>query len=95
MSFYKIKMHKDLKTTRDQRLKIIEDSKKTYADLIKLLDDESTRVNFGQEMEIRRIAKDKEYFKLAQYHDFMDGMVDRPILNAETVMQDNEDGKID
>ncbi len=88
-------LHKDLKTTRDQRLKIVEDSKKTFADLIKLLDDESTRVNFGQEMELRRIAKDKSYFDLAQYHEYMDGMVDRPILNSETVMQDDEDGKID
>ncbi len=87
-------LHKDLKTTRDQRLKLIEDSKETFTDLIKFLDDEGTRINQGQEMELRRIAKDKAYFQLAQYHEYADGVVDRPILNSETVMLDNDDGKL-
>lgn len=92
-------MLKDLKGTREQRIKAIEDSKETFASLVKqIATDEDFRVKIGLEMEKMRLAVEKEKERLAEYHTYEDGAVDRPFLTEETYNwdggskdQDNEE----
>ena len=52
---------KDLKGTREQRIKQIEDSKQTFASIVKLIaTDEKYRTKLGIEMEKMRLATEKE-----------------------------------
>jgi len=79
-------MLKDLKGTREQRIKAIEDSKQTFASLVKkLATNENFRNNVGIEMEKMRLATEKEIQRLAEYSQYDDGLVDRPLLNSNTV----------
>ena len=83
----------NLKATRDQRIKRIEDSKTTFAGLLRALDDEDLRRRMGDEAELMRLAKDKSKEKLSQVHIFSDGQGDFPLLTPEVVeeMDDLED----
>ena len=76
---------KDLKATRDQRIKRIEDSKSSWAAFIKALEDEDMRERVGDDAELMKIAKDKARDRLSEYHTFVDGKIDQPIFNADTI----------
>ena len=84
-------INKDMKATRDQRIKKIEDSKTSFAGLIRALEDEEYRRRMGRDAELMKIAKDKAKSDLGEYHEFADGKVDRPILNCETVINDEDE----
>jgi hypothetical protein len=79
---------KDLKATRDQRIKRIDDARSTFTGLIRLLEDEDTKRQMGRDMEIRRIAKDQSVERLSEYHQYVDGMIDQPLLNSDTVKEE-------
>jgi hypothetical protein len=79
------KIGKDLKATREQRIKRIEDGKSSWVGLIRMLEDEETREKEGREMEILAIATDKARAKLTEYHNYQDGVVDQPLLTPESV----------
>lgn len=82
---------KELKGTREQRVKNIEDSKESFAKLLKrLLTNPEYRHAVGVEMETMRHAADQEYQRLTQEHVYGNGEVDRPILNIESVNFDEE-----
>lgn len=81
---------KDLKATRDQRIKRVEDSKSSWTGFLRALDDEETRARFGDEAELMRLAKDGADIRLAQDHVYLDGKIDKPLLNVETNELDNE-----
>jgi hypothetical protein len=83
------KISKDLKATREQRIKRIEDGKSSWVGLIRMLEDEAIREKEGREMEILSLATDKAKQKLYEYHEYANGKVDRPILNDQSAM-DNE-----
>ena len=76
---------KDLKATRDQRIKRIEDSKSSWAGFLRALEDEEERERVGDDAELMKIAKDKSREKLGTFHTFIDGSIDRPLLNADTI----------
>ena len=79
-------MFKDLKATREQRIKQIENNKQTLIGWIKsLLTDVQFRIDLGIRMEKERLAADVEYERLSEYYTYADNMVDQPILNFETV----------
>lgn len=79
-------MLKDLKGTREQRIKAIEDSKTTFASLIKkIIMDSEFRKSAGVEMEKMRLAMDAERSRLAQPHTYEDSITDQPFLTPETV----------
>jgi len=82
------KISKDLKATREQRIKRIEDGKSSWVGLIRMLEDEDIREKEGREMEILSMAKDKYKDKLYSYHAYQDGKVDKPFLNHESVSDD-------
>jgi 5-hydroxyisourate hydrolase-like protein (transthyretin family) len=51
-----------------------------------MLEDEVVRAKEGDEIELMRLAKDKVAKDLGKYHTYVDGTIDRPLLNSETVM---------
>jgi hypothetical protein len=79
------KISKDLKATREQRIKRIEDGKSSWVGLIRMLEDEQIREKEGKEMEILSLATEKAKEKLYSYHSFADNKIDSPILNPESL----------
>jgi hypothetical protein len=80
------KISKDLKATREQRIKRIEDGKSSWVGLIRMLEDEEIREKEGKEMEIIRLATEKAKNQLQEYHEFVDNSVDKPFLTPESVL---------
>lgn len=79
------KISKDLKATREQRIKRIEDGKSSWVGLIRMLEDEAVREKEGREMEILSLATEKYKTKLSSYHTFQDRSVDKPFLTPDTI----------
>jgi hypothetical protein len=80
------KISKDLKATREQRIKRIEDGKSSWTGLIRMLEDEDTREREGREMEIMARAVSKAKESLHDYHTYQDGSIDMPILSPDSVL---------
>lgn len=86
------KISKDLKATREQRIKRIEDGKSSWTGLIRMLEDETIREKEGREMEILSMATLKNRNKLEQFHQYEDKKLDKPFLTPESVLlEDNND----
>ena len=81
---------RDLKANREARIKRIEDSKTSWAGLMRALEEEELKERLGDDMELMRIAKNKRRDELAEWHIYTDGKADQPLLNADTVKDDNE-----
>ena len=82
-------MLKELKGTREQRIKVLEDSKQTFAGWVRaLIQDREMRQEIGSNMEKMRLAMNMEKGRLAEYHQYEDGLVDQPFLTPETVKDD-------
>ena len=84
------KISKDLKATREQRIKRIEDGKSSWVGLIRMLEDEQIREKEGREMEILSMAAQKARENLQQYHNYADNTVDIPLLTPEFIETHNE-----
>jgi len=88
------KINKDLKATRDQRVKRIEDAKTSFIGLIRALEDEEFRKRMGQEAELMNVAKDNVRDKLSEWHEYGTNTdyaeMDVPFLNAETIMNHDD-----
>lgn len=76
---------KDLKATREQRLQRLESNTSTFVELIKKLQDEEFRDIKGREELIIEKAVEKEAKRLGGVHRYLDGKIDQPLLNADTV----------
>ena len=83
----KNKINRDLKATRDQRKKVIEDSNTTFSNYMKWLDDEENRSRIGQEVEMMKVAKNRAKERLSELHIYGDGRGDLPILTADTYLE--------
>lgn len=79
------KISKDLKATREQRIKRIEDGKSSWMGLIRMLEEEEIREKEGKEMEILAMASEKARNQMQQYHTYADKVVDKPFLTPESV----------
>lgn len=85
----KSSMFKDLKATREQRVQKLESNKTTFAGLVaRLVGDPDFFEAQGREMELLRMSSLKCKEQLYDYHTYGDLQLDRPILNAESVMGD-------
>jgi hypothetical protein len=81
---------REVKGTRADRIKRIEDSKETIGTyLASLMDNTEMRRALGIEMEKFRLATKIEYQRLSDYHTYIDGSVEQPILNTENIKEDN------
>lgn len=77
---------KNLKATREQRVKRLEDAKENFTAWIKnLMGDPELRYNLGLQMEKMRMAANIEENRLSKLHTYADGSVDQPLFNEETV----------
>jgi hypothetical protein len=84
------KISKDLKATREQRIKRIEDGKSSWTGLIRMLEDEDIREKEGRQLEILKMATNKFKNDLYDLHEYQDQELDRPILNSDSVLKDND-----
>lgn len=85
----KATMLKDLKGTREQRVKAIEDSRLTFVSLVKkIATDPSYRSQIGKDMEKMRLAIYSETERLSEFFTYEDGGVDQPLLTPETLKND-------
>lgn len=82
------KISKDLKATREQRIKRIEDGKSSWVGLIRMLEDEDVREREGREMEIIRLATEKVRNNLTNLHQYQDNSIDRPLLTPDSIKDD-------
>jgi hypothetical protein len=87
---------KGLKATREQRISRVESGKRTFIDVIRALCDREAADRADRQIDQMRKATDKELRRLAAPHAYADGLVDRPILNCDTVVlpvvSDDHDG---
>lgn len=81
-------MLKELKATRDQRVKIFENSKQSFLGWLRLIAEDDQRDAMGREAELMRLAADAEAARLALPHTYADGTVDQPLLTPETVLDE-------
>jgi hypothetical protein len=80
-----------LRVSRDDRIKSIADATKNWTTIIKLLnEDAEIRDEVGRHIEMTRAAKDNSQLLLSDYHKYVDGSLDRPILSKDTVGDVNE-----
>ncbi len=85
----KASMLKDLKATREQRIKRLEDSKQTFIGWVRnLMSNPDARHEIGVEMEKMRLATNVEAERLSEYHKYEDGMIDQPFLTPDSVKED-------
>lgn len=81
---------KELKATRDQRISKIENSSKDILGLLKAMQDGKFRASEGRQQALVNLAVDKESKRLGEYHQYEDGVVDRPILTCDTVGEQDD-----
>lgn len=74
-----------MKATRDQRIKQIEQSKISFLGIIKALQDRDIQAAEGRQMELMKVATDKEYDRLGRPTQYDDNTQDSPILSSDTV----------
>ena len=80
---------KEMKATRDARIKHLESNKNNvYALLKTIVENKDLRIRLGIDMEKMRLAADAEYVRLSEYHEYDDGEVDQPFLTPENVLDD-------
>jgi hypothetical protein len=79
-------MLKEMKATREQRVKRLEDSKQNFNSWLSYLISNPEMVkSYGIEMEKMRLAMIQERDRLSEYHKYQDGEVDQPFLTSDTV----------
>lgn len=83
---------KSLKSTRDQRIKQIENMNKDgYLSVLKDLSKRDEQEKQGRQIELVKLAGKKEYNRLGRPTKYEDGSEDSPILSADTVDLGPED----
>jgi len=78
------KIEKSLKMSREQRIKKIEDGKKSWVDLIKELEEHDERERAGREAAILAKSAEKAKIEFSQPIVYGDDIIDLPILNTQT-----------
>lgn len=82
----KSSMLREMKGTREQRIKRLEDSKQTFTGWIAhLMQNPHISQQYGIEMEKMRLAMENEKTRLSAFHQYEDGDVDQPFLTPDTV----------
>jgi len=85
----KASMLKDLKATREQRIKRLEDSKQTFIGWVRnLMTNPEVRREMGTNMEKMRLAMEVEKERLSEYHKYEDGNIDQPFLTPDSTKED-------
>ena len=81
-------MLKEMKGTREQRIKRLEDSKQSFTGWVAhLMQNPDIIKKYGLEMEKMKMAMNKEKERLSAFHKYDDGQVDQPFLTPETARE--------
>ena len=84
----KAAMLREMKGTREQRIKRLEDSKQSFTSWVAhLMQDPETMKKYGIEMEKMRLAMKKEEERLSAFHKYEDGQIDQPFLTPDTIKE--------
>lgn len=84
----KANMLREMKGTREQRIKRLEDSKQSFTSWVAMLmQDPDTLKRYGIEMEKMRLSMLKEKERLSAFHKYEDGIIDQPFLTPDTVIE--------
>lgn len=84
----KASMLREMKGTREQRIKRLEDSKQSFTSWVaQMMQDPEILKQYGLEMEKMRMAMNNERNRLSQYHQYEDGQIDQPFLTPDTVIE--------
>jgi hypothetical protein len=84
----KASMLREMKGTREQRIKRLEDSKQSFISWVaNMMQDPETMKQYGIEMEKMKMAMLKEKERLSAFHKYEDGLVDQPFLTPDTVQE--------
>lgn len=79
---------REMKGTREQRIKRLEDSKQSFTSwVVTLMQDPEKMKRYGIEMEKMRMAMNKEKERLSSFHKYEDGQIDQPFLTPDTVLE--------
>jgi hypothetical protein len=85
----KNKILKEMKATRDARIKHLEGNKHNFVNFLRrIVEDRAMRTRLGRDMEKMRLATQVEYQRLSEWHEYDDGEVDQPFLTPENVLED-------
>lgn len=85
----KNKILKEMKATRDARIKHLESHKHNFIKFIRDIGENGDlRQKLGREMEKMRLAADVEFERLSEWHEYANKEVDQPILTPENVLDD-------
>jgi hypothetical protein len=85
------KLTSELKGSRKDRVEKATEGSLGWTDLLRRLEEEEFRNRAIRKGRLLDMAANLDKDKLSQYHKYMDSTLDRPILNSETVKQDEED----
>jgi len=80
-----------LKAARSQRMDKIDEGSKSWAEFIKMLDEEEFRRIAGNDSEALKLAKDNAKKGLYSFHNYVDGNADIPILNSDSIEMTEEE----
>jgi hypothetical protein len=81
---------KEIRGSREQRIKRIEEDKKSIQDwMAAVVDNEVYRKSLGIEMRKGQLALYKELERLSQYYNYEDSSCEQVITNMETLKEDN------
>ena len=82
----KASMLREMKGTREQRIKRLEDSKQSFTSWVaSMMQDPERMKRYGIEMEKMRMAMRNEQERLSHFHKYEDGTIDQPFLTPDTV----------
>jgi hypothetical protein len=76
---------RSLKVNRDQRIKDVESGAETFVSLVKTLGRKDKRAQTNREMELLRLAVEREQQRLMEPRIYPDGNEDHPLLCVETL----------
>lgn len=80
---------KEMKATRDARIKHLESNKNNvYALLKQIVENKEMRIRMGVDMEKMRLAANAEYERLSEYYVYDNGEADQPFLTPENVLDE-------
>lgn len=88
MQEQKNKMFKDMKATRDQRIKTLEGPVTFKGWMSNVIGNRELRTKIGLSMAKMKLAAEKEMERLSEWHKFEDDTLDQPILTAENLLDD-------
>lgn len=85
----KNKILKEMKATRDARIKHLESNKHNFVTFIRqIVEDRAMRTRLGRDMEKMRLATNVEFQRLSEWHEYDNGEVDQPFLTPDNVLKD-------